>query len=158
MIVDLVPIDDSKDHQNHLKVLDWRLRKIPVATTVEELYQLATLIYLDRTSNSLLDQPLKIQQHIDKAFAVFSQLDCCERQFPLFVLGCEARTDEQRAIILDLISRTEANAASRSLSYVNLMLQAIWAQDDLVDEPRNLNYADKLGFTMSRCAIPPCFA
>ena len=149
----------SDDHREYLKILDWRIRSIPKADAMDEAFELATLVYLNRVSGPLLDdQPLRTQQRIDKAFAVLSQLSSCERQFPVFVLGCEARTDNQRAIVLDLISKTEDNVASRSFNQVKLLLEAIWAQDDLVDgQHGDLSYWDKLSSTMSRCANPPCF-
>ena len=158
--VDTTSVEMSDDHREYLKILDWRIRMIPTADAMDEAFQLATLIYLNRVLGPLLDnQPLRTQQRIDKAFAVLSQLRSCERQFPVFVLGCEARTDNQRAIILDLISRTEDNVASRSFKHVKLLLEVIWAQDDLVDGQRkDLSYRNKLSSTMSRCADPPCFA
>ncbi|KAI8631726.1 fungal-specific transcription factor domain-containing protein [Xylariaceae sp. FL1651] len=162
-ICDYVPVDsrsikEQDDHKSFLKVLDWRIRSIHAAAAVDELYQLAALVYLDRISGAFLNQPLRTQQHIDKAFVILSQLGSCERQFPVFILGCEARTDSQRAIVLDLVSRTERNIASRSFIYVKLLIQAIWAQDDLVDlQNGELDYQSKLSSTMSRCAIPPSF-
>ena len=159
MSVDTTSVEMSQDHREYLKILDWRIRNTPKADAIGEAFELATLIYLNRTSRPLLDdQPLRTQQRIDKAFAVLSQLNSCERQFPVFVLGCEARTDNQRAIVLDLISRTEGNVASRSFNHVKLLLEALWAQDDLVDGHHgDISYWNKLSSTMSRCVNPPCF-
>ncbi|KAI2618208.1 fungal-specific transcription factor domain-containing protein [Hypoxylon sp. NC1633] len=161
---DMVLGSDVEDYKGFLKVLDWRIRNVPnppatkdspeSARTVE-LYQLALLVYLHRVSGNMLDQHNRTQQRIDKAFAMFSQLSSCERQFPVFILGCEARTDDQRAVILELISRTEKNISSRSLLYVKLLLQGIWAQDDLAE--RELHYWDKLSCMISCCSIVPTF-
>ena len=152
-------VEISDDHREYLKILDWRIRSIPKADAMDEAFELAMLVYLTRISGPLLDdQPLRTQQRIGKAFAVLSQLSSCERQFPVFVLGCEARTDTQRAIVLDLISKTESNVASRSFNHVKRLLEAIWAQDDLFDgQNADLSYCNKLSSTMSRCVIPPCF-
>lgn len=127
---------------------------------MDEVFELAVLVYLNRILGPLLDdQPLRTQQRIDKAFAVLSKLSSCERQFPVFILGCEARTDKQRAIVLDLIFQTEVNAASRSFKHIKLLLEVIWAQDDLVDgQHGDLSYWNKLSSTMSRFGYPPCFA
>ena len=155
-------IQELDDYRNFLRVLDWRIRGIPASTNVNEnpetaktmeLYQLAMLVYLNRVSGNLLDQSARTQQQIDKAFALFSQLSSCERQFPVFILGCEARTDYQRAIMLDLISRTEKRLSSRSLNHVKILIHAIWAQDDLSD--RNLDYEEKLSSIISCCSIMP---
>jgi hypothetical protein len=155
-------IEESNKYKAGLEVLDWRLRTVPVsataaetaemATTVE-LYQLAILVYLNRVSENLLDQSARTQQHIDRAFAIFSKLNSCERQFPLFILGCEASTDEQRAIVLDLISRTEKKISSRSLTHVKILIPAMWAQNDLAAQ--ELNYWDKLSGIISACLIVP---
>lgn len=156
---EVTSIGMSSDRREYLKILDWRIRSIPKANAMDEAFELTTLIYFNRIASPFLEQSLRTQQRIDKAFAVVSQLDYSEWQFPVFILGCEARTDNQRAIILDLISRTEATAALRSLKHVKLLLEAIWAQDDLVDgQSRDLSYWNRLSFTMSRCNHLPCFA
>lgn len=168
--LDLVPMAPSRkatsqaleDHKGFLTVLDWKIRTVPVLlkpdeaaemTTTVELYRLAIHIYVNRVSENLLSQAARTQQRIDKAFTLLSQLPSCERQFPIFILGCEARTDDQRAIILDLISRTEKKITSRSFNHVTLLLHALWAQDDLADS--ELNYWHKLTSIISRCTIVP---
>ncbi|KAI4867611.1 hypothetical protein F4820DRAFT_467503 [Hypoxylon rubiginosum] len=161
---DVASTEESKNYRGFLQILDWKIRNIPISAaaddgsetaTVVELYQLALLVYLHRLSGKLLDEPVKTQQRIEKAFAMFSEIGSCERQFPVFILGCEARTDDQRAVILDLISRTDKNVSSRSFLYVRLLLQAVWAQDDLAD--RELHYWDKLSSIISCASILPTF-
>lgn len=153
---------DLDDYKNFLKILDWKIRSIPVpvkgseiseTATIVELYQTAILVYLNRVSGYLLDYSARTQQQIDRAFNLFSQLNSCERQFPVFILGCEARTDDQRATVLDLISRTEKSVSSRSLNHVKILIQAVWAQDDLAD--RELDYWDKLSTVIGSCTILP---
>lgn len=152
---DSTAIVELDDYKSFLKVLDWRIQSVPVTDTMTRLYQLSSLIYLDRLSGTLLSQSARTQANIDMAFVIFSGLDSCERQFPVFILGCEARTDAQRVIILELMSKTETKSASRTFTYVRILLHAIWEQEDLQD--RNLNYCDKLTATISRCDIPPSF-
>ena len=101
----------------------------------------------------LLDQSARTQQQIDRAFSIFSELSSCKRQFPLLILGCEARTDQQRAIVLDLIARTEKGTSSRPIIQVKILIHAMWAQDDLADQ--ELNYWDKLSSIISACSIVP---
>ncbi len=124
----------------------------PDGLLILELYQLAMLVYLNR-ANPRLNPASRTQMQIDRGFEIFAQLRSCERQFPVFVLGCEARSDEQRAVLLDLISRTEKGVASRSFNYGRRLSQAVWAQDDLADG--ELDYLDKLSNAMSRCRIVP---
>lgn len=122
-------------------------------TTTVELYRLAIHIYIDRVSENVLGQAAQTQQRIDEGFALLSQLPSCERQFPIFVLGCEARTDEQRATILDVISRTEKKVTSRSFNHVTVLLHALWAQDDLAEG--DLNYWNKLTSVISNFRVVP---
>ncbi|KAF2489314.1 hypothetical protein BU16DRAFT_531638 [Lophium mytilinum] len=160
----VTPAENLADHKSYLKILDWRIRSNPVVVTVDdnadtplmmELYQLAMLVYLNRASGNVLNQATRTQQQIDKAFTIFSQMGSCDRQFPVFVLGCEARRDDQRAVVLDLIARTENNVSSRSFNYVKILMQAIWAQDDLAE--RDVNYWDKMSYVISCCSIVPTF-
>lgn len=113
------------------------------------------LVYLSR-AHPKLNPTSKTQQHIDRGFEILGQLDVCDRQFPVFVLGCEARTDERRAAVLDLVARTERRAASRSFNYCGALVRAVWAQDDLADGGE-IGYLDKLSCVMSCCRIVPTF-
>ena len=156
------------DYRGFLEILDWRIRTLPLqkfpddhgsdgsATLVMQLYQLAILLFLNRSFEGLLHQPIRMQNYIDKAFAILPQLSFCKPQFPIYIIGCEALTDEQRAVVLDVISRTEKMSCSRPLAFCRRILQAIWAQDDLANGV-NLGYRSKLTAVMSRCPIVPCF-
>ncbi|KAJ5430954.1 hypothetical protein N7445_008686 [Penicillium cf. griseofulvum] len=94
------------DFKGYLKILAWRIRSIPTPgtmidenpsmATLVELFQLATLIYLNRAFGDILEPATETQQRVERAFNIFSQLSSCERQFPLFILGCEAHTDAER--------------------------------------------------------------
>ncbi|KAK4233439.1 fungal-specific transcription factor domain-containing protein [Achaetomium macrosporum] len=152
------------DYKTFIQVLDWRIRSMRVATTADdsadtplltELYQLAMLVYLNRATENLLNQWPRTQRQIDRAFAILAQLDSCDRQFPVFILGCEAKSDEQRAVVLDLTDRAEKGVSSRSFNHVRRLLQAIWAQDDLAEG--DINYWDKLSYVIGCCRIMPTF-
>ncbi|KAI0154646.1 hypothetical protein GGR57DRAFT_466227 [Xylariaceae sp. FL1272] len=145
---------ESKDYAGFVKVLEWRIHTIPVTDVVTELYRLASLIFLARTESSpSFTQLTRTQVLVDKAFRLLAGMSSCERQFPVFILGCEARSDPQRAVILDLISRTECLSTSRSFTYVKYLLQAIWAQNDL--QEGDVDYSTTLSSTFRRCAVPP---
>jgi hypothetical protein len=155
---------EQGEYKAQLKILDWRIRSLELpppadgdadASLVTELYRLAMLVYLSRASDNLLHQSARTQQHIDKAFAILAQLGSCDRQFPVFVLGCEARSDDQRAVVLDLIARTEQGSASRSFTLARRLLQASWAQDEL--GKGEVNCWDKLSCIISCCKILPAF-
>ncbi|KAM0810212.1 putative Fungal-specific transcription factor domain-containing protein [Seiridium cardinale] len=161
--------DNVDGYRSFLEVMDWRIRSLPIpktadnsddildeATLIAQLYQLALLVYLNRSSEGLMHQTVGIKEHIDRAFAIFSRLGSCKQQFPIHVIGCEARDDEQRAVVLDLIARTEKTNSSRSFHYCKKILQAVWAQDDLA-YGNSIGYRDKLISIMSRCKVVPSF-
>lgn len=157
--------DDVHDHKSFVEVLDWRIRSLPIpkvtegsdnATLVMKLYQLAMLWYLNRSSEGLIDQPIRTQQQIDQAFAILPRLSSCKQQFPIYIIGCESRTDEQRAVILDVILRTEKLSSSRSFNHCKRLLQASWAQDDLAGW-NNISYRSKLSSTISLAETVPAF-
>jgi hypothetical protein len=150
------------DYKRYVEIIDWRIRSIPIQykippgneyAVVTELFKLATLVYLNRITGNLLDQTKTIEAHLERAFTLFGRLGCCQRQYPLLIIGCEARTDEQRLTVLDAISRTENDHTSRSLNHVKILVQAMWAQDDLAE--REIDYANKLSCVISSCTIIP---
>ncbi|CAI7584537.1 unnamed protein product [Penicillium glandicola] len=156
---------ESDNFKSYLKILAWKIQSIPISdttvhkypgmATLVELFQLATLVYLNRVSKNIIESAAKTQQRIERAFIIFSELDSCERQFPLFILGCEARTDDERCAVLDLICRTEKRDSSRSLFLTKKLIEAIWAQDDL--SQGQIDYTEKLSAIISCCAILPTF-
>jgi hypothetical protein len=155
---------ERDEYKSFLKILDWKCRSMELPPTADggvdwssamEVYRLAMLVYLNRASDNLLNQSTRTQQHIDEAFAILARLGSCDRQFPVFILGCEAQSDEQRAVVLEVIARTEKGDSSRSLKLVRVLLQAIWAQDEL--GKGNMRYWDKLSWIISCCKILPTF-
>jgi hypothetical protein len=151
-----------EDHYSFLTILDWKIKHkststqgIDDADTIKmmELFQLAMLVYLNRTSEDALRQATLVEQQIERAFDLISQMGHCDRHLPVFILGCEARTDHQRTEIMDLITRSESGASSRTFSYVRILLSAIWTQDDF----GHIGYWDKLDYMISCCATPPLF-
>ncbi|KAK1950769.1 hypothetical protein LY78DRAFT_732358, partial [Colletotrichum sublineola] len=157
------------DYKGFLEVLYWRIRSLPIPkvpddndyasdgeTLVLQLYQLAILLFFTRSFEGMIGQPVRTQQYIDRSFAILPRLQSCKQQFPIHVIGCEARTDHQRSVVLDLISRTQKLGLSRSLSYCKRILQTVWAQEDLADG-NNISFLDRLTSVMSHCVIVPSY-
>lgn len=119
---------------------------------IMELFQLATLVYLEKASGNTLCPAEQTRIRIDRAFEIFPQLRSCERLLPLFLLGSEARTDDERIVVLDLLARSE-----QSLLYkcTRLLIEAVWTQDDLAE--RELVYVEKLGAVISICDVMMTF-
>lgn len=170
----MTSIDQSSslcvDHQKSLlEVLYWRIRSLPIPSSLEDveqlvdqstlitqLYQLALLLFLDRTFVGLIEQSPKGQELVDKAFALLARLDACKVQFPIHIIGMEARNDEQRATVLDLISRTTRNGSSRSLDHCKKILQAVWARDDLAHDG-DTSYRGRVTSVLRHFSMLPCF-
>ncbi|KAF5624143.1 protoporphyrinogen oxidase [Fusarium sp. NRRL 25303] len=119
-----VPSDpryETKAHRSHLETLDWKLRNLekkgpdnnasahtahPAFDLVVELYRLSTLIYLRRASAGILSLDQKFTTWVGQAFELLERLPACQWPFPLLIFGCEAESDRQRMIILDVMDRT----------------------------------------------------
>ncbi|KAK7181594.1 hypothetical protein DPSP01_011402 [Paraphaeosphaeria sporulosa] len=148
-------------YANRIKILDWRIRDIPMPSPTEKssasvyLYQLAMLIYLNRVTENILKQTSKLKGYIDNAFTLISELETCKPHFPMYIIGWEARTDEQRATFLEMLERTKKDPSSRSVFHVEALVQAGWTQDDLAEE--DLNYWDKVTTLVSVCFTMPSF-
>ncbi|KAH6876623.1 fungal-specific transcription factor domain-containing protein [Thelonectria olida] len=157
----------TDDYKSYIRVLEWKLRRIRVIPSdiddiepaivaswrVLELFRLATLIYVVRSSEGATKASTKLDAWIETAFAIMSQVDACQSPFPLLILGCEADSDERRMVWLELVSKTKKATHPRDLEFVTAIMQAVWAQDDLAEE--GLDYAHKLHVIFSSNEIVP---
>ncbi|OJI99085.1 hypothetical protein ASPVEDRAFT_80712 [Aspergillus versicolor CBS 583.65] len=147
---------DQKKYYSFMHDLSWRLASLSgsvAADPVLELFYIAMVVYLNRATGNLLEPETKTQQRISRAFTMLASMKLCERQFPLFILGCEARTDEDRRMVLDLVDRTDQAVSSRWMFLTRAFIKKVWVQDDLADG--ELDYMDKLSAIMSTCKILP---
>ncbi|KAL2825096.1 fungal-specific transcription factor domain-containing protein [Aspergillus cavernicola] len=123
---------------------------------IAELYRLAALIYLHRMSGPLPGASTDIRIYKKLAFDILSRLLTCERAFPLSIVGCEAETDEQRSLVLSIISKTQRESNIRSLACVERLVKTKWIQDDL-DEADTLPYSCRLSLIISSSDFLPTF-
>ncbi|EXJ90069.1 hypothetical protein A1O3_03137 [Capronia epimyces CBS 606.96] len=149
----------SLEYQEYLDGLESRLTNVtltgPAETTADEdltpvlkLFRLAALIYLEHTSRNFSGQSTKLETWIDDAFSIFAGIGTCRHPFPLFIVGCEARTDDRRRVILDLISKTQQDPQVRSFKEVGALVQAVWVQDDL-EVDGHVEYMRKVNLAIS---------
>jgi hypothetical protein len=124
---------------------------------VAELYRLGGLIYLHRAGRRCASSNQTLQKLVDDAFNILKRLDACERTFPLFIVSCEARTDTQRTIVLELIKRTRGCFKYNSMVRVRSFIERFWAQDDL-DTEHDIDYASKLTAALSNVGTLPAFS
>jgi hypothetical protein len=97
----------------------------------------------------------RFSMSVAKAFTIFSQAKTFPRQFPLLIIGAEARSDEDRMTVLDLMERTE-EANGVSMGATRGILMGMWAQDDLQEgDGGAVGYAQKIGAVIgSREGLP----
>ncbi|KAI3327809.1 hypothetical protein HD806DRAFT_484001 [Xylariaceae sp. AK1471] len=123
-----------------------------------ELFRAAVLVYIARVCETKFGELRDLTPLLDRAFIQIEQLHTCERLFPIFILGCEAKTDERRIAILDLVRRTEENTTVRSLECLRRALDSVWIQDDLhADQDMTLDYMNKLNVIVSSSPTLPTF-
>ncbi|RDW71013.1 hypothetical protein BP6252_07576 [Coleophoma cylindrospora] len=167
------PQHGTESHESYLRSLQWKLMRIPIPNIADEpfqvhshteaaenvdmeLYRLASLVYLARIAGPLLQNKGGVHKFIERAFVLFSRLGIYRRPFPLLIFGLEARTDNRRIALLDLITETENTTPVRNLGVVKSMIQSIWVQDDLARE--EIEYRDRLNVTISSSENLPTFA
>ncbi|KAF2792458.1 hypothetical protein K505DRAFT_307580 [Melanomma pulvis-pyrius CBS 109.77] len=124
---------------------------------IAELYRLAGLIYLNRAGRNVPTSSPVLQRLTEKAFVILETLHTCERTFPLFLVGCEARTDDQRTIVLRVIDRTQSRFPPASIMRIRGYIERFWAQNDL-DTGQAIDYALKMTTAMSNADGLPAFA
>jgi hypothetical protein len=122
---------------------------------VRELFVLAILVYFTKKSTKLIGSSSKTNEWIESAFQILSEIEHCNKPFPLFIFGLEARTDNKRALILDLIDCTAEKFNGRGLVAVRNLLVKSWVQYDLHAGDYLRQGRDMCSF-LSICNFVPC--
>lgn len=91
---------------------------------------------------------------IEEAFSIVEWLGYCEGLWPLFIVGFEARSDEQRLKILEICSRTLQTRDTGNIRSVKKMIEAAWIQDDLCEE-EEIDYSSRMNALMSAHHVLP---
>jgi hypothetical protein len=161
---------DNK-YENSLRCLENRITHIvPLApagisntTSVSKgwvatikLFKLAALIYLKRASRNFSGTSLQIDAMVENAHVLLDDLEAFNPAFPLLIIGCEARADEQRMRILEHIGKAMKTSSLRSLHELQSILQQIWVQDDLAVDYEQ-DYLNRLDAVITSYRIMPSF-
>ncbi|KAF7544501.1 hypothetical protein G7046_g9775 [Stylonectria norvegica] len=123
---------------------------------ISELHRLAILTYLERALGDVNPKSPNINELTKKALVLLAEIGHCRWLFPLLIFGSEARSDDDRALILNVMTRTEKETRGRSLDSIRTIIESIWVQDDLADG--ELVYMDKLRAILSSAAEVPALA
>ena len=162
----------NDEYENSLRCLESRIANIvPLApegisdamsgprtawVATIELFKLAALIYLKRASRSFSGTSPQIDAMVERAYELLDDLEAFNPAFPLLIIGCEARTDEQRVRILGHIGRATKTSSLRSLHGLQNILQQIWVQDDLAVD-YEVDYMNMLDAVITSYRIMPSF-
>ncbi|KAK4447273.1 fungal-specific transcription factor domain-containing protein [Podospora aff. communis PSN243] len=141
----------SPSHLSTLRTLDYRIKNLVQVTRVESIssnssdspertshshnaalfYRLAVHIYLLRVAQGLPLSSPKVHSLIDSAFETLSLLPYCERPWPLFVVALEARTEDERRLVLDKIEAGVKAKPFGNMCAAREMVTRAWVQKDL---------------------------
>lgn len=159
----------NDEYESTLRCLERRITNIvpstpeavsdTMSTTWEatiELFKLAALIYLKRASRNFSGPSPQIDAMVERAYVLLDGLGSFNPAFPLLIIGCETRTDEQRIKILQHIERAMRTSSLRGLHELRSILQQIWAQDDLAVD-YELDYLNRLDAVITSYRIMPSF-
>lgn len=166
------PTYHSDEYENSLRCLENRITNtIAVAPEAKsevtsgtstawlatmELFKLSAIIYLKRASRNFSGNSTQIDSMLERAYVLLDDLETFYPAFPLLIIGCEARTDEQRMRILEHVERAMKTSSLSSLHGLQSILQQIWVQDDLA-VGYELGYLNKLDAVISSYQIMPTF-
>lgn len=90
---------------------------------------------------------------------LLQNLGFCESAWPLFVIACEAKEDEQRLQILATLADTRRELGQRSshIPLIQHMIEAVWNQNDLNIES-DVSYCRTINAVVSTAPSLPLFA
>jgi hypothetical protein len=125
------------------------------SSTVKELFVLAVLVYFTKTSPKLIGSSSKTKEWIESAFQILSETRLCNKPFPVFIFGLEAREDSRRLLILDVIDSTIEKFNTRGLTSVRKLLLKAWVQYDLHVED-DLRQDRDMCYFLGVCNFVPC--
>jgi hypothetical protein len=160
----------NDEYENTLRCLERRITNIvptaPEASISDttstawvatiELFKIAALIYLKRASRNFSGISPHIDAMVERAYALLDSLEAFNPTFPLLIIGCEARTDEQRIKILEHIEKAINTSSLRGLHGLRDILQQIWVQDELAVD-YELDYLNRLDAVITSYRIMPSF-
>lgn len=102
------------------------------ASATAELYRLASLLYLQRVVPDPGDEARRAT-YVRQAFAALGEVPVATGPWPVFIVACEARTDEERISILETLDQMDKVRNVGNVRVMRALLETIWKQRDLQD-------------------------
>ncbi|KAH6867429.1 hypothetical protein B0T10DRAFT_524430 [Thelonectria olida] len=107
------------------------LENVPWIQMVTVLHCLATLIWMNRSVMGYDGTEGSHQALVNRGLEILDKIEICECPWPMFIIACEAKRDEQRGLILEIISRTRNKSGTGHLDVVHALIEAVWSFDEL---------------------------
>lgn len=163
--------DAEREHavalEQHIRtsVDDFGTLFAPVATSrdlrslIAQIHRIACLLYVNRAVHHLSGSEVHHKQLVKDGILLLKELETCQSAWPLFVIGCEATDEEQRAEFLAVCERSRWDARKRSnhVESTQWLVMAVWKQRDLDDEEQG-DYMTILDAVIGASPIMPLFA
>ena len=96
-----------------------------------ELYRIAILIFLERGCRRKPRSAPEVEDLVNTGLKILQKLKVCGVMWPLFIVACEAESDEQRTIILETFEESGKIRKAGNISVIRGLCEAVWKQDDL---------------------------
>lgn len=162
---EMIPTDGSMElvpsHNEPLIELEQRLRSLhqflapqgltssdprneSSITDTAEFYRIAALIFLERACRRSPRGAPQVQHLVKVGLGILQRLKVCAVMWPLFVVACEAETDEQRLIVLAAFEASSNFRKAGNILWVQELTAAVWKQDDLFTFARTPKAAEPL--------------
>lgn len=109
---------------------------------IAKFYHLAALTCFHRQFLQIPFQSRSVQPLIKSALNLIAQMEICTSPWPLFVVICEIRTDEQRLQILQTLKQMEVHRRIRNIGVTRMIVEEFWKQRDLADRDTTKAKAD----------------
>ncbi|KAK2596550.1 hypothetical protein N8I77_013436 [Diaporthe amygdali] len=104
--------------------------QMKAALATAELYRLASLLYLQRVVPDIGDE-VRRAAYLRQAFAALNDVPVATGPWPVFIVACEARTDEERIYILEILDQMDKVRNVGNVRVMRTILETIWKQQDL---------------------------
>ncbi len=110
--------------------------QMAASSATAELYRLASLLYLLRVVSMNSDEAQRVAC-LNQAFDTLKQVRVATSPCPVFIFACEARTEEQRIHIWEVLECMDSARNVGNVRVMRTIIQTIWKQQD-IREPVNL--------------------
>lgn len=96
-----------------------------------ELYRIAALIFLERACRRRPRYAPEVEHLVEIGFTILQRLKVCAVMWPLFIVACEAQTDEQRTLAIETFEASRKVRKAGNISLIQKLTEDVWKQDDL---------------------------